>query len=153
MVPVALAMLFRMRWKLDRDWKGVSFGVLTGFMTGLGILGYYAALKAENVSVVTPVTGLYPLLTVVLAVIFLRERLNRVQIGGVVLALAAIPYSHSEACDALGALRCHRHLSVGSVRHHDEAGHQPHLGAVDGDLGYGRVSGHGSRHVEVFRTL
>ncbi len=90
MVPVALAMLFRMRWKLDRDWKGVSFGVLTGFMTGLGILGYYAALKAENVSVVTPVTGLYPLLTVVLAVIFLRERLNRVQIGGVVLALAAI---------------------------------------------------------------
>ena len=90
MVPVALAMLFRMHWKLDRDWKGVSFGVLTGVMTGLGILGYYAALKAENVSVVTPVTGLYPLLTVVLAVIFLRERLNRVQIGGVVLALAAI---------------------------------------------------------------
>ncbi len=30
MVPVALAMLFRMRWKLDRDWKGLSFGVLTG---------------------------------------------------------------------------------------------------------------------------
>ena len=90
MVPVALAVLFSVRGKLDRDRKGVSFGILSGVMTGLGILGYYAALKTEDVSVVTPVTGLYPLLTVVLAVIFLRERLNRVQMGGIVLALAAI---------------------------------------------------------------
>jgi transporter family protein len=90
MVPVALFTLFRMSFKLDGDWKGASCGMLSGVTTGLGILGYYAAMRTEAVSVVTPVTGLFPLLTVILAVIFLRERLNRVQIGGIVLALAAI---------------------------------------------------------------
>ena len=90
MIPVAFCMLARMRWKLDRDWKGASYGLLSGVTTGLGILGFYAAMKTEAVSVVSPLTGLFPLLTVILAVIFLRERLNRVQIGGIVLALAAI---------------------------------------------------------------
>lgn len=90
MIPVALAMLARMRWRADCDRKGAAYGILSGVMTGLGILGYYAAMKTEAVSVVTPLTGLFPLLTVMLAVVFLHERLNRVQMGGVALALAAI---------------------------------------------------------------
>lgn len=39
---------------------------------------------------VGPVTSLFPLLTVGLAFIFLRERLNRVQVAGVALSLVAI---------------------------------------------------------------
>jgi uncharacterized membrane protein len=90
MLPVAVGMLWQMRWKLDRNRGGVTYGILSGIATGVGTLGYYAALREQNASVVTPVTGLFPVLTVVLAFVVLRERLNKVQVGGVLLALASI---------------------------------------------------------------
>ena len=39
---------------------------------------------------VTPLTGIFPVLTVILAFLILRERLNKVQMGGMLLALASI---------------------------------------------------------------
>jgi len=90
MLPVALAMLVQMRGKLDRDAGRITYGLLCGVVTGVGTIGYYAALRDQNASVVTPVTGLFPVLTVVLAVVVLRERLNKVQIVGMLLALASI---------------------------------------------------------------
>jgi transporter family protein len=90
MLPVALGMLVQMRWKLDRNVGGATYGILSGVATGLGTIGYYAALREQNASVVTPLTGLFPLLTIVLAFIVLRERLNKVQMGGMLLALASI---------------------------------------------------------------
>jgi uncharacterized membrane protein len=90
MLPVALGMLLQMRWKLDRNVGGATYGILSGVVTGLGTLGYYAALREQNASVVTPLTGLFPVLTILLAFIVLRERLNKVQWGGMVLALASI---------------------------------------------------------------
>jgi transporter family protein len=90
MLPVAVGMLLQMRWKLDRNLGGATYGILSGVATGLGTLGYYAALHEQDASVVTPITGLFPLLTVVLAFIVLQERLNKVQVGGIVLALASI---------------------------------------------------------------
>jgi transporter family protein len=90
MLPIAGGMLLQMRWKLDRDGRGVTYGLLSGVATGLGTLGYYAALREQSASVVTPLTGLFPVLTVILAFAVLRERLNKVQIGGMVLALASI---------------------------------------------------------------
>lgn len=90
MLPVAAGMLFGMRGKVDCDRIGVSYGLLCGIVTGLGTLGYFAALRVQDASVVTPITGVFPALTVVLAFIVLRERLNRVQIGGMLLALASI---------------------------------------------------------------
>jgi uncharacterized membrane protein len=90
MLPVAIGMLWRMNWKLETNVKGASYGILSGVTTGLGVLAYYAALREQDASVVTPVTGLFPLLTVVLAFVVLRERLNKVQMTGMILALAAI---------------------------------------------------------------
>ena len=90
MLPVAVGMLLQMRWKLDRDRGGVTYGILCGVATGLGTLGYYAALREQDVSLVTPVTGLFPVLTIVLAFVVLHERLNKVQMGGMLLALVSI---------------------------------------------------------------
>jgi len=90
MLPVALGMLLQMRWKLDRNRGGITYGLLCGLATGLGTLGYYAALQKQDASVVTPVTGLFPVLTVVLAFVVLRERLNKVQMGGMLLALVSM---------------------------------------------------------------
>jgi transporter family protein len=90
MLPVALGMLIQIQWKLDRNAGGATYGILSGVVTGLGTLGYYAALRQQNASVVTPLTGLFPVLTIGLAFIILRERLNKVQWGGMILALASI---------------------------------------------------------------
>jgi drug/metabolite transporter (DMT)-like permease len=54
------------------------------------MLAYYAALSKAKASVVGPFTALFPLLTVSLAFAFLGERINRIQLAGMVLALAAI---------------------------------------------------------------
>jgi len=90
MLPVAIGMLLHMRGKLDRDRVGISYGLLCGIATGLGTLGYFAALRKQNASIVTPLTGVFPILTVALAFVVLRERLNKVQMGGMLLALASI---------------------------------------------------------------
>jgi transporter family protein len=90
MFPVAVGMLLAMRGRVDRDRVGISYGVLCGIVTGLGTLGYFAALRVQDASVVTPITGVFPALTVVLAFIVLRERLNKIQVGGMLLALASI---------------------------------------------------------------
>jgi transporter family protein len=90
MLPVAGAMLLHTRTKLDRDLGGIGYGLLCGVATGVGTLGYYAALRHQSASVVTPVTGLFPVLTVLLAFVLLRERLNRVQVAGMFLALASV---------------------------------------------------------------
>ena len=83
-------MLLQMRGKVDRNRSGVAYGLLSGIATGVGTLGYFAALREQNASVVTPLTGVFPVLTVLLAFVVLRERLNKVQMGGMLLALAAI---------------------------------------------------------------
>lgn len=90
MLPVAAGMLFATRGKFDRDRAGVSYGLLSGIATGLGTLGYFAALRQQDASVVTPLTGVFPILTVVLAFAVLRERLNKVQMVGMLLALSSI---------------------------------------------------------------
>ncbi len=88
--PVVLIALVHLRWKVDTDFLGASYGILNGVFTGLGLLAYFAALARGKASIVSPVTGLFPLLTVVLAFILLRERMNRVQMVGVALALTSI---------------------------------------------------------------
>ena len=75
---------------LDRDRVGITYGLLCGIATGVGTLGYFAALRNQNASVVTPLTGVFPVLTVILASVILRERLNKLQMAGMLLALASI---------------------------------------------------------------
>jgi transporter family protein len=90
MLPVAGTMLLQSREKLDGHLGGIAFGLLCGIATGAGTLGYYAALRLQSASVVTPVTGLFPVITVILAFVLLRERLNKVQMAGLLLALASV---------------------------------------------------------------
>ena len=89
-LPLALLAFVQLRMRLEKDAKGISYGIANGVLSGVGLLAYYAAVSRGKVSVVGPVTSLFPLLTVALAFVFLRERLNRVQIGGAALSLVAI---------------------------------------------------------------
>ena len=71
--------------------KGLFWAFLTGILGGLGNLAFFQALvKGGKASVVAPVTALFPMVTVLLALIFLKERLGRVQWVGLALAFVAI---------------------------------------------------------------
>jgi transporter family protein len=71
--------------------RGVFWAFLTGILGGLGNMAYFQAMvKGGKASVVTPVTALFPMVTVLLALLFLKERLGRVQWIGLGLAFVAI---------------------------------------------------------------
>ncbi len=70
---------------------GIAWAFLTGILGGTGNMAFFHALgMGGKASVVVPATALYPLVTVVLAVAFLHERLGTAQKLGLVLALVAI---------------------------------------------------------------
>jgi transporter family protein len=71
--------------------KGGAHAFATGILGAVGNVTFFIALSSGGkASIVVPMTGLYPLLTILTALPLLRETLNRVQILGVVLAVAAI---------------------------------------------------------------
>ena len=71
--------------------RGIFWAFLTGILGGLGNLAFFQALvKGGKASVVAPVTALFPVVTVLLALVFLKERLGRVQWLGLGLAFVAI---------------------------------------------------------------
>jgi transporter family protein len=70
---------------------GIGWAFLTGILGGTGNIAFFRALGVGGqASVVVPATALFPVVTVILALSFLRERLGRAQIAGLVLALVAI---------------------------------------------------------------
>lgn len=71
--------------------KGIAWAFLTGIMGGTGNIAFFHALATGGkASIVAPVTALFPLVTVTLAVTLLHERIGTAQKFGLVLALVAI---------------------------------------------------------------
>jgi bacterial/archaeal transporter family protein len=70
---------------------GIAWAFLTGILGGTGNIAFFRALvMGGKASVVSPVTALFPLVTVILAVSFLHERVGTAQRVGLALALVAI---------------------------------------------------------------
>src|SRR5712671_644215 len=71
--------------------RGILWFVAVGFCNGLGVLAMYAALNAGQVSVVSPLVATYPLFTLALSVLFLREeRFGPRVLLGVALTVAGV---------------------------------------------------------------
>ncbi|MBN9690168.1 MAG: EamA family transporter [Verrucomicrobia bacterium] len=92
LIPVIGMLAVSRNWTVTgRRSRGILWALAAGVLTSLGNLAYYDALsRGARAATVVPLTALYPLVTVLLAVVFLRERLNRIQQTGVALSLAAI---------------------------------------------------------------
>jgi bacterial/archaeal transporter family protein len=90
-IPVAILVLVVKPVKFEKSVKGISYSLGNGILAGIGGLTLFAAYRSGgNTSVITAATALYPLITVVLAVLVLRERLNWLQVVGLGFAVAAI---------------------------------------------------------------
>jgi transporter family protein len=84
---VGLAML---NFKPETHPMGILYALLTGITGVLGTLFYYAAASRGQISIVASLTALYPLITILLAIIFLHETLVLKQVIGLCFAVAAI---------------------------------------------------------------
>lgn len=97
MLPILLCLGAGRGRPWGRSALSLWIALLAGVLTGLGNLGIYGLLRSgEKAATLVPLTALYPLVTVVLAVLFLRERLNAWQTAGILSSLAAI-YSFNVA--------------------------------------------------------
>jgi transporter family protein len=86
----AAVMLFFMRFKIAFDKKAVLISAASNTISVVSVLCYLAALENGPIAPVVMMTGLYPVVTIILARIFLKEKLNTQQAGGIGLALGAI---------------------------------------------------------------
>ena len=74
----------------------VAFNMQTATAILVGVLGvsasmtFYYALERGKVSIVVPLTATYPIVTVVLAAVILKEELSLTQGVGVLLAIVAV---------------------------------------------------------------
>ena len=89
-VPVALVLLAGRRFRLERNRKGVFYSIANGVLSAIGSWALFAAYRTGgNTSVITTVTAMYPLISVVLAILVLHERLTKLHVIGLGFAAAA----------------------------------------------------------------
>ncbi len=90
-LPVLFLVLVWLRFRPEYHPQGVLYAFLTGVVGALGTLFFFAALKrAPTTTPVVMVTALYPLVVIILALVFLRESLSPRHGVGALLALLAL---------------------------------------------------------------
>lgn len=90
MIVIAVVILFTVPIQWHVSAKSFWLAVLGGALNGLGALTSFAALeKGGKASIVVPLCYLFPLVTVILALLFLHESVTMHQGVGIALALIA----------------------------------------------------------------
>ncbi len=78
--------------------RGLFWGFVSGLIAAAGNIFFYLALEAgADTAIAVPLTNIYPLVTIVLAYFLFKERLNLIQGGGILIAVAAIILLSGEA--------------------------------------------------------
>lgn len=87
---VAIYLLWtRQPWEA-RDPVGLAAGVASGVTVAAGSLLFYHLLRKHPAAVITFLTGLYPVVSLLLAWLLLRERVSAAQMVGILLAIGAL---------------------------------------------------------------
>jgi transporter family protein len=90
MLPVAVVLLAGRRFRLENNPAGIFYSVAGGVLAAIGGWALFAAYRTgENTSVITVATAMYPLFSVLLAMLVLRERLTRLHMIGLAFAVCA----------------------------------------------------------------
>jgi drug/metabolite transporter (DMT)-like permease len=90
MIPCALVALYSIGWKLETDLRSMGLGMLIGLLGAGGQLILFQALREGPAYIVFPFISLFPIVTVLLSTLLLRERGNTRQWAGIAIALVAI---------------------------------------------------------------
>ena len=87
---VAMPILLFLRGKLEKNKKGIA---ITACTSGIGIFSamlYYYAIRLGPVATITTITAMAPIITLILARIFLKDKINRLQFLAICMAIVSI---------------------------------------------------------------
>ncbi|MFZ1290052.1 MAG: EamA family transporter [Melioribacteraceae bacterium] len=90
MIPVSLIALKKINWQLNFNKRSIMFGMLGGLLGSGGQLILFQTLRIGPAYIVFPIISLYPVVTIVFSILFLKERASRKAWIGIVFALIAI---------------------------------------------------------------
>jgi len=90
MIPATIVALVINKWKLDFDRRSVLFGSLAGLLGAIGQLVLFFTLKIAPAYIVFPILSLTPVVTILLAVVFLKESTGVIGWIGIAIAVGAI---------------------------------------------------------------
>ncbi len=90
MIPASIVALKVNNWKLEYNKKAILYGSLAGILGASGQLVLFFTLKIAPAYLVFPLLSLTPVVTILLAVIFLKEKTSRIGWIGIALAIIAI---------------------------------------------------------------
>lgn len=82
--------LFLLDFKPEFCIKGSAYGLLNGLANGLGCLFFIMALRSGPAMPVILITSMYPLITLFLSVMFLKQTITFKQTIGMCFALLAL---------------------------------------------------------------
>jgi len=89
-VLVAAVTWFSMSKGIEHSLKGVTPAFITGVVGYLGMFFFLHAVDLGKVSVVASLTAVYPVVTILLAAIILKEQITYVQYVGIFMALTGV---------------------------------------------------------------
>ncbi|MEO5998392.1 MAG: EamA family transporter [Chitinophagaceae bacterium] len=90
MIPCAIVGLIIINWKVEYDKRSIFLGSMVGILGAAGQLILFEALRDGPAYVVFPIISLFPVVTIFLSSIFLKETTNRRHKAGIALAILAI---------------------------------------------------------------
>ena len=88
-VAFGLVVLSMERFHIEWSPQGFGWSAAAGFVNFVGFLAFFAAVEKGKVSTVIAMSSLYPVITIVLSVLFLHEKISSREGLGIACALLA----------------------------------------------------------------
>lgn len=107
MIIPAVIVLRKVNWEIEKDKKSILLGLVIGFTGAGGQVILFQALITGPAYLVFPFISLSPVVTILLSLLFLKERAKLRGWFGIILALLAIPllsYSSGSGAGGSGSL-------------------------------------------------
>lgn len=82
--------LYFARGEMNREVRKLSFSGTAGILASIGTISLFLAISNGQVAIVTPLASVYPLFTVLLARLALKEKLDYLQYGAIGLGVIGI---------------------------------------------------------------
>lgn len=101
-IPTVIT-LKAVNWKVEYNRRAIIYGSLVGLFGAGGQLILFQALRIGPAFLIFPIISLAPVITILLAYIFLKERTSIWGWAGIVLAIIAIPLLSYQSIDGTGS--------------------------------------------------
>jgi drug/metabolite transporter (DMT)-like permease len=90
MIPCALVALYLVNWEIETDKRSIFLGSAVGLLGAGGQLLLFEALREGPAYIIFPFISLYPVLTILLSVLILKEKTSFLKWIGIGTAMVAI---------------------------------------------------------------